>query len=221
MPQSEHGTFLMPFSNNRLLACRAFSTLNVASRPVAVRRYLDWYCRRHSVEVFPMAYYNITTMKILVEPDGFEPPCPSREAGLQPAAIGHSATSPILVPSAWNRTCDRPLTRRELYRLSYEGETLVPCEGLEPPRLAALRSKRSVSANSIQQGNVWLMRVGSNHRPSDYRSLALPPELHIRSWSDLWDSNPLRTAWKAAAHLCTKTALLVAEVGIEPTASGL
>lgn len=69
-----------------------------------------------------------------------------------------------LEPTVTNRTDDRPLTKRLLYQLSYAGKSnLVACEGLEPPRLTALRSKRSVSANFTSRP-----KLGSGGRNQTY-----------------------------------------------------
>ncbi len=66
-------------------------------------------------------HYAICARAYMVGTDGFEPPRLS-EPGLQPGAIGHSATSPSFICSGgWARTSDTRINSPLLYRLSYTG----------------------------------------------------------------------------------------------------
>ena len=53
---------------------------------------------------------------------------------------------------------------------------MVRVRGLEPPRIAALEPKSSVSTNSTMLA-LWCRNQESNPGPIDYKSIALPTEL--------------------------------------------
>ena len=54
---------------------------------------------------------------------------------------------------------------------------MVRARGLEPPRIAALEPKSSVSTNSTMLALFWSPLSDSNQPPMVYKTIALPNEL--------------------------------------------
>ena len=101
---------------------------------------------------------SLESVSVLVGAGGFEPP-KSKTTDLQSAPFGHSGTLPYLVflqksePAERNLTFDLLIKRQPLLPLSYA------C------------SLRFLTKN-------WSWWTDSNPRPADYKSAALPTELH-------------------------------------------
>ena len=57
---------------------------------------------------------------------------------------------------------------------------MVRARGLEPPRIAALEPKSSVSTNSTMLALLWSPLSDSNQPPMVYKTIALPNELKGR-----------------------------------------
>ena len=69
--------------------------------------------------------------------------------------------------------------------------------------------------------SIWWLRAESNHRHIDFQSIALPTELLSPKWRSRRDLYSRSPAWQAGMLTPTPRNLMVAEVGFEPTTSGL